>query len=344
MAEQNCSAATYKPPSNHLLHPGYANATLRAWQACGTELHPHNFVLPLFVTEASDGSVPVSSMPGVERYSVSALQVYLASVVQHKLSSVLLFGVVEAHRKDSVGSFSVHPDNPVVQAVKMIRTQFPNLTIICDVCLCAYTTHGHCGELNDDGTINNSASIKRLAQQALAYAQAGAHVVAPSDMMDGRVGAIKAELHTQGLAGKVSVLSYAVKFASCFYGPFRDAAASAPAAGDRQCYQLPPASSGLGLRAAARDVSEGADMLMVKPGIAYLDMVRKVKDAFPNHPMFIYQVSGEYAMLYHAAEKGVFELRRTLSEVFRSMRRAGADVIISYYTPLVLQWLQEGGL
>lgn len=329
------------PPASHLLHSGIANDTLRRWQACGTELHPWNFVLPLFVTEDASGSSVVSSMPGVQRYSLPALQEYLATVVPDGLEAVLLFGVVSSSRKDAVGTFASDPTNPVVRAVKMIREHYPNLTVISDVCLCAYTTHGHCGELREDGSINNSASIARLAQQALAYAQAGAQVVAPSDMMDGRVAAIKAALQQHGMAGRVSVLSYAVKFASNFYGPFRDAADSAPAFGDRRCYQLPAGSAGLAHRAAARDAAEGADMLMVKPGMPYLDLVRSVKDAFPHLPMFIYQVSGEFAMLYHGAAAGAFDLRKTLTEVFTGMRRAGADVIISYYTPQVLKWIKQ---
>uniref|UniRef100_A0A6A7G1P2 Delta-aminolevulinic acid dehydratase n=2 Tax=Hirondellea gigas TaxID=1518452 RepID=A0A6A7G1P2_9CRUS len=344
MSDSNDTAATtgqYTPPAHHLLHSGYSNDTLRRWQSSNTELHPHNFVLPLFVTEDVSGEIPVVSMPGVSRYSIPALEQYLPSLLDDGLTSVLLFGVVPSARKDSVGSYSCAAGSPVVLAIKMIKTKFPSLTVICDVCLCAYTTHGHCGELHEDGSINNTASVNRITAQALAYAKAGADVVAPSDMMDGRVGAMKQALQREGLSGKVSVLSYAVKFSSSFYGPFRDAAESAPAFGDRRCYQLPLGSSGLAHRAAARDVAEGADMLMVKPGMPYLDLVRSVKDAFPHLPMFIYQVSGEYAMLHHGAAAGVFDLRKILSEVFTGMRRAGADVIISYYTPRVLRWLKE---
>ncbi|KAK8750227.1 hypothetical protein OTU49_015324 [Cherax quadricarinatus] len=243
--------------------------------------------------------------------------------------------------KDERGSSADAANTPVIVAVKLLRQAFPDLLVACDVCLCAYTTHGHCGILKEDGTIDNTLSIKRLAEQATAYAKAGAQIIAPSDMMDGRVGAIKASLHDAGLANRVSVLSYAVKFASSFYGPFRDAAKSAPAFGDRKCYQLPPGSSGLAARAADRDVEEGADMLMVKPGLAYLDVVRQTKDRYPHYPLFIYQVSGEYAMLHHGAKAGAFNLRVTLTEVLTSMRRAGADVIISYFTPAILEWIKE---
>ena len=192
-----------------------------------------------------------------------------------------------------------------------------------------------------NGSIDNDASIKRLAEISLAYAKAGCQIIAPSDMMDGRVGAIKQTLAENGLGNTVTVMSYSAKFASSFYGPFRDAAKSAPAFGDRKCYQLPPGSTGLAERAVDRDVREGADILMVKPGLAYLDVVKMVKSKYPSHPLAIYQVSGEYAMLYHGAQAGAFNLKTTLLEVLTSMRRAGADIIITYYTPSLLDWLKE---
>jgi porphobilinogen synthase len=195
--------------------------------------------------------------------------------------------------------------------------------------------------LYDDGTINNEASISRLAEVAVAYAKAGCQVIAPSDMMDGRVGAIKQSLKVAGLGGSISVLSYSAKFASGLYGPFRDAAKSAPAFGDRRCYQLPPGSAGLALRAVERDVREGADMLMVKPGMIYLDIVRQIKDKFPEYPLAIYQVSGEYAMFWHAAKAGAIDLQRVVMETIASMRRAGVDIIITYYTPKILDWLKD---
>ncbi|KAK3894069.1 hypothetical protein Pcinc_002171 [Petrolisthes cinctipes] len=296
---------------------------------------------PIFIVDDGDAVQPVSSLPGVNRYGVNKLAAFLEPLVNNGLSSVLLFGVPTNMPKDANGTSADTPDTPVIQAIKIIRSTYPDLLVACDVCLCAYTSHGHCGILNEDGVIDNAMSIKRLAQQATSYAKAGAQIIAPSDMMDGRVGAIKAALMEAGLSSRVSVLSYAVKFASSFYGPFRDAAKSAPAFGDRLCYQLPPGSSGLAAKAADRDVAEGADMLMVKPGLCYLDIVHKIKDRHPNHPMFIYQVSGEYAMLYHGAQAGALNLKFTLMEVLTSMRRAGADVIISYYTPKVLEWIKE---
>merc|ERR1711973_799710 len=203
-------------------------------------------------------------------------------------------------------------------------------------------SHGHCGLLREDGSIDNPATLPLLASQALAFAKAGANIVAPSDMMDGRVAAIKKILAENGLGSRVSVLSYAVKFSSSFYGPFRDAAKSAPAFGDRRAYQLPAGSNGLAMRAAERDVVEGADFLMVKPGLAYLDLCRKTKDQFPNHPLFIYQVSGEYAMMYHGAQAGAFDLDAMIMDTLVCMRRAGVDVVVSYFTPRILQPLAKG--
>jgi len=323
------------------LHAGYANSTLRLWQSCGTEIHPHNLMLPLFIVDDPEAKEDIGSLPGVSRWGVNSVLGFLRPLVKLGLSSVLVFGVPNKIQKDGEGSPGMDPElNPVMKAVESIKKEFPELTVACDVCLCPYTSHGHCGKLNSDGTIDNEASLPLLAKQALAFAKAGADIVAPSDMMDGRVLAIKQMLKENGLS-RVSVLSYAVKFASSFYGPFREAAKSAPAFGDRKCYQLPPGSRGLASRAAARDVSEGADMLMVKPGLAYLDLVRETKNAHPNHPMFIYQVSGEFAMLHHGAAAGAFNLRNTLMEVLTSMRRSGADVVISYFTPQVLAWLNE---
>lgn len=324
------------------LHSGYSNALLRQWQSSGTELHAHNFMLPLFIVDDEDAQQEVGSLPGVSRWGVNSVISYLRPVVETGLTSVLLFGVPANLPKDDVGSAGESEANPVMAAIKKIKAEFPELTIACDVCLCPYTSHGHCGVLREDGTINNEASIEKIAQQAVAFARAGADIVAPSDMMDSRVLAIKEALRKNDLGSKVSVLSYAVKFASSFYGPFRDAAKSAPAFGDRKKYQLPLGSRGMAARAAARDVSEGADMIMVKPGMAYLDLVRETKNAHPDIPMFIYQVSGEFAMLYHGAANGAFKLDDILKEVFTGMKRAGADVIISYYTPKALELIKSG--
>jgi porphobilinogen synthase len=279
-------------------------------------------------------------MPGIVQYGVGNIEECLRPIVDKGLQSVLLFAVEHGIPKDGKGSYADSPRNPVIQVLPKLRRCFPDLVIACDVCLCAYTNHGHCGILDSDGVINNEASIERIAQVAVAYAKAGAHIVAPSDMMDGRIGAIKRGLIDAGLGNRVAVLSYAAKFASGFYGPFRDVTKSAPVFSDRKCYQLPPGSKGLAIRATSRDVTEGCDMLMVKPGLAYLDIVKQTKDAHAEYPLFVYQVSGEYAMLYHAAKAGAIDLRGVLEEVLLSMRRAGADCIITYFTPVILDWLQ----
>ncbi|KAB7501024.1 Delta-aminolevulinic acid dehydratase [Armadillidium nasatum] len=333
--------SNYSVPVSHVLHSGYFNETLRHWQGTGTEIHPWNLMYPIFIVDEDVAVQPIESLPGVSRYGVNSVVEALLPLVDLGLSSVLLFGVPTKMKKDDRGSAADAEDNPVMLALPKIKKAMPNLTIACDICLCAYTSHGHCGILEENGYINNDKSVARLAEMSLAFAKAGADVIAPSDMMDGRIGAIKAKLNEANLGNRVSVLSYAVKFASSFYGPFRDAAKSAPQFGDRKCYQLPPTSSGLAERAAERDVAEGADMLMVKPGLAYLDIVRKVKDKFPTHPLFIYQVSGEYAMLYHADQAKAINLSTTLMEVLNGMRRAGADVIISYFTPYILRMLKD---
>ncbi|KOX79366.1 Delta-aminolevulinic acid dehydratase [Melipona quadrifasciata] len=305
--------------AKHILHSGIFHPVLRQWQSPNVEITVNALMYPIFISDEQNAKEPIASMPGVYRYGINHLESMLKPLVSKGLQSILLFGVSKHLEKDHIGSNADSAQNPIIQAVPLIRKWFSNLLIACDVCLCAYTVHGHCGILNEDGR---------------------AQIVAPSDMMDGRISAIKKKLATAGLMNKVAVLSYAVKFASGFYGPFRDASQSAPKFGDRKCYQLPPGSNGLAARAAARDVSEGADMLIVKPGLPYLDVVRHTKDAHPEYPMFVYQVSGEYAMLYHGAQNGAINLENVLKEVLLSMRRAGADCIITYFTPLILDMLQ----
>jgi porphobilinogen synthase len=322
------------------LHGGFSHEVLRQWQSANTTIEAFNLVYPIFITDNDDAIEEISSMPGQARYGVNRLVDFLRPLVNKGLRAVLLFGVPSKLPKDGRGSSADAPNTPVIVAVRKLKTEFSQLLIMCDVCLCAYTDHGHCGILYEDGTIDNVASIARLAQVAVAYAEAGCHVVAPSDMMDGRVGAIKQALRAAQLDGRVALLSYSAKFASGLYGPFRDAAKSAPAFGDRRCYQLPPGSGGLALRAVERDVAEGADMLMVKPGMIYLDLVRQIKDKYPQYPMAIYQVSGEFAMFYHAAQAGAIDLQRVVMETLFSMRRAGVDIIISYFTPQVLDWIK----
>jgi porphobilinogen synthase len=234
----------------------------------------------------------------------------------------LLFGVPGNIVKDNHGSGADDEQGPVIQAIKFFRKEFPSVLVACDVCLCAYTNHGHCGILTEKG-LDNLASIERLAEISLHFAQAGCQLIAPSDMMDGRIRAIKEKLLSNGLGSQVAVMSYSAKFASAFYGPFRDAACSNPSFGDRKCYQLPPGARGLARRALVRDAEEGADFLMVKPGYPYLDIVRDAKELFPDIPIAIYQVSGEYAMLWHAAQNGVVDLEQGVRESLESGLRAG---------------------
>uniref|UniRef100_A0A3P9CC07 Delta-aminolevulinic acid dehydratase n=2 Tax=Haplochromini TaxID=319058 RepID=A0A3P9CC07_9CICH len=318
-------------PAESILHSGYFHPTLRYWQTCIADLRPDNLIYPIFVTDGADAVEPIGSLPGQARFVLTRLSSLTLGLAD--LSCFLL--------QDERGSGADTDDTPAVLAVKKIRSLFPELLVACDVCLCPYTSHGHCGILNDDGALNNDASCLRLAEVALAYARAGCHIIAPSDMMDGRVRAIKQALISNGLGNKVSVLSYSAKFASCYYGPFRDAAQSKPAFGDRRCYQLPPGARGLAIRAVERDVREGADMLMVKPGLPYLDIMREVKDKFPTHPLAVYNVSGEFAMIWHGAQAGAFDLKAAVMEAMTAFRRAGADIIITYYTPQLLTWLKE---
>ena len=318
------------------LHPGYGHETLRGWQAEAT-LEPRQLVYPIFVTDRPRAREAIAAMPGQYRLGVGRLRETLAPMVKDGLAAVLVFGV-PGGGKDGAGSGADRDDAPVPCAIRELRSAFPGLLVMADVCLCAYTDHGHCGILRANGSLDNDASIVRLAEIAVAYARAGAQVVAPSDMMDGRIGAIRYGLESEGLDG-VAVMSYAAKFASCFYGPFRDAAKSKPAFGDRRAYQLPPAARRLALRAVDRDVREGADFVMVKPAGPYLDLIRDVRDRV-SVPVAAYQVSGEYAMLHHAAASGAFDLRTAVLESLTGLRRAGADVLISYFTPQVLKWLR----
>lgn len=241
--------------------------------------------------------------------------------------------------KDQHGTAADDPKGPVIQAIKLLRRRFRDLFIVADVCLCEYTSHGHCGILREDGTLNNGLSVERIADVATNYAMAGAHCVAPSDMNDGRIRAIKLRLIESGLAHRVVLMSYSAKFSGCLYGPFRDAAGSCPSFGDRKCYQLPPGGRGLARRAIQRDINEGADIIMIKPAGQYLDIISDAKELGKDMPIAAYQVSGEFAMIHAGAKAGVFDLKTMAFESTEGILRAGASIVISYFTPEFLDWL-----
>ncbi|HWK09264.1 MAG TPA: porphobilinogen synthase [Vicinamibacterales bacterium] len=291
-----------------------------------TRLSPENFLYPLFVVSGEGQRREVASMPGVFQLSVDEAVAEAAAARAEGISGVLLFGLPET--KDDVGSAAFDPEAPVQSAVRALKREVPDLLLATDVCLCEYTSHGHCGILVDD-EISNDATVEQLARAALSHAAAGADIVAPSDMMDGRVGRIREALDHGGFTG-TAIMSYAAKYCSAFYGPFRDAADSAPAFGDRRSHQMDPANAAEALREVALDIEEGADIVMVKPAVAYLDVIARVKDEF-GMPTAAYHVSGEYAMLKAAAAKGWLDEARAMMETLTSIRRAGADIIITYY-------------
>jgi len=299
-----------------------------------TRLRAEQLVLPLFVVPGTGVERPVASMPGVAQQSVDRVAETCRALVDVGLSSVLLFGIPE--QKDAVGSGATAADGIIPAAIRAIRVAAPSLVIMTDVCLCEYTDHGHCGLL-EGGRVDNDATLPVLAAEAVAHARAGADLVAPSDMMDGRVGAIRAALDEHGFAD-LPIMSYAAKYASAFYGPFRDAAESTPAFGDRRDYQMDPANGDEALREVALDLDEGADIVMVKPALPNLDVIRRVKERF-ERPVAAYQVSGEFAMIKAAAANGWLDEDRVVDETLIAIRRAGADVIITYFARDVVRRL-----
>jgi porphobilinogen synthase len=301
-----------------------------------TRLDPGDFVLPLFVEEGLDGRAPIGAMPGVDRLSIAEAVAEAGEAGALGIPAVLLFGI-PAH-KDEEGSGAWDDEGAVQLATRAIKDAHPDVLVIADLCLCEYTSHGHCGLLRADGSVDNDASVELLARTALSQAHAGADVIAPSDMMDGRVGAIRAALDEDGL-GDTPILAYSAKFASAFYGPFREAADSTPAFGDRRGYQMDPANGDEAVREALLDVQEGADIVMVKPALPYLDVVRRVKDA-THLPVAAYNVSGEYAMVKAAAAAGYLDERAAVLEALTSIRRAGADIVITYHAKDAARWLQ----
>ncbi len=302
-----------------------------------TELRADRLVLPLFVSEASSTREPIEAMPGVERLPIAEAVREAAEAAELGLAAVLLFGVPA--EKDSEGSGAWDDGGAVQLAVAAIKQRVPELLVITDVCLCEYTDHGHCGVLTQGGDVDNDATLELLARIAVSHARAGADLVAPSDMMDGRVGAIRAELDAEGF-GETPIMAYAAKFASDFYGPFRDAAGCAPAFGDRRSYQMDPANGREAVREALLDASEGADMMMVKPALAYGDVIAAVKQA-TRLPVAAYNVSGEYAMVKAGAAAGYLDERAAVCEILTSLHRAGADIVISYHSKDAAQWLSQ---
>jgi porphobilinogen synthase len=299
-----------------------------------TELSASRLIAPLFV--ASVGG-PVDLMPGVSRLTISGAVEQAGELAALGVPGVLLFGIPD--HKDAEGSGAWDDEGAVQLAVAAIKAAHPSLVVMTDVCLCEYTSHGHCGVVREDGTIDNDASLELLARTAISHARAGADVIAPSDMMDGRVGAIRAELDAEGF-GELPILAYAAKFASAFYGPFREAAGSAPAFGDRRSYQLDPANAREALRETELDIAEGADIVMVKPALPYLDVIAAVR-AMTRLPVAAYNVSGEYAMVKAAVAAGAFDERAVVLETLTAIRRAGADMIITYHAEDAARWLAQ---
>jgi len=300
-----------------------------------TELSPRHLIQPLFVVAGEDIREEVASMPGIERFSISGLVEEAGEVSAAGIGAVLLFGVPAA--KDESGTGAYDDEGVVQMAVRALKESHPDLVVITDVCLCEYTSHGHCGFLRD-GEVDNDITVELLAKTAISHAEAGADAVAPSDMMDGRVGSIRHQLDEEGHSG-VPIIAYSAKYASALYGPFRDAAESTPQSGDRRGYQMDPANAAEAVREAELDLDEGADMVMVKPAGPYLDVVRRVKDA-TGAPVAAYQVSGEYSMLKAAAANGWIEERAAVLETLTSIRRAGADAIVTYYAKEAAPWLR----
>ncbi len=303
-----------------------------------TRLAPEQMIYPLFVLPGKGVREPVPSMPGVFRLSVDQLAAEARDCLALGVRSVLLFGLPD--KKDGLGSGAYAKNGIVQQAIRELKNRAPDMTVVTDVCLCEYTDHGHCGCLVGE-EVDNDATLELLAKTALSHAQAGADMVAPSDMMDGRVSEIRTALDEENFHN-VPIMSYAVKYASAFYGPFRDAAECAPQFGDRRGYQMDPANSREALREATLDVDEGADILMVKPAIAYLDIIARLHDEF-DLPVAAYQVSGEYAMIKAAAERGWIDGERVMAESLIAIRRAGADIILTYFAKEMARVLNERG-
>jgi porphobilinogen synthase len=301
-----------------------------------TNLAPSDFVYPMFVAHGIDRREPIEAMPGVDRLSIAHAVTEAGEAQALGIPAVLLFGLPAA--KDEEGSGAWDDEGIVQLATRAIKEAYPDLIVITDLCMCEYTSHGHCGVLKPDGTVDNDATLELLARTATSQAKAGADIVAPSDMMDGRVGAIRHALDEDGHTD-TPILAYSAKFASAFYGPFREAADSTPAFGDRRGYQMDPGNGDEAVREAKLDVEEGADIVMVKPALPYLDLIHRIK-ADTQMPLAAYNVSGEYAMVKAAAAAGYLDERATVLETLTCIRRAGADIIITYHAKEAARWIQ----
>jgi len=296
-----------------------------------------DLIYPLFVTEGEGIKNEISSMPGQYQFSLDLLEVEMKEVAKLKIPAVLLFGIPE--HKDALGTEAYNDHGVLQEAIRMIKAKYPEILVIADTCLCEYTDHGHCGQLDGHGCVLNDESLDLLVKTSVSQAKAGADIIAPSNMMDGFVTAIREGLDEAGYQD-IPIMSYAVKYASAFYGPFRDAADSAPQSGDRKAYQMDPANAREALREMASDIDEGADMLIVKPALSYLDITRQVRDNC-DLPIVTYNVSGEYSMVKAASQNGWIDEKRIVMEQLVSMKRAGADMIITYFAKDVAQWLKE---
>ncbi len=304
-----------------------------------TELNPRDFILPLFVKHGQNQRVPIRSMPGQDQMTVDQLPGEVDSISKLGIPAVILFGIPE--HKDAVGSDAYDPNGIIQQAVRAIKATRPDLLVITDVCFCEFTDHGHCGIIcNQHGRtdVDNDATLEILVKEAVAQCQAGADMIAPSGMMDGMIAALRTGLDGAGF-NHIPIMSYAAKYASGFYGPFRDAAESTPQFGDRRTYQMDPANGAEALREVSLDVAEGADILMVKPALSYLDVIRRVKEAHPEIPLAAYNVSGEYSMVKAAAANGWIDEQRIALEILTSIKRAGADMILTYFAKEAAKWL-----
>lgn len=304
-----------------------------------TSLRPEHLIAPIFVTDGENVVEPIESMPGINRVSVDRVTGVADELIAAGVPAVILFGVPAPERKDLHGTESFSPDGAVQRAIRALKARAPDLVIVTDVCMCEYTSHGHCGILDAQQYLVNDETLDSVRRIAISHAEAGADLVAPSGMIDGAVGAIRVALDEAGYAN-VAIMAYAVKYSSAYYGPFREAAGGAPAFGDRRTHQLDPANRGIALRESALDVAEGADFLMVKPALAYLDIVSAVSAAHPGVPLVAYNVSGEYAMVKAAAAAGWIDERAIVLESLTSMRRAGAGMIITYHAKDAALWLK----